>query len=299
MRGYLSSAFFSVFLMSIAMLTLLSVPGPSSSEERIEHKASEVLQIEIAEGIKMKFCWIPAGTATLGSPAMEKDRYYDEGEQPFTTKGFFEPDGFWLGKYTVTQEQWAAIMKKNPSWFSKGGGGKKLVEGMDTSRFPVEQVSWNDCQEFLKKLNEKIALPSSLGRRKFALPHEREWEYACRGGKGNKSPFYFGEELNGASANCNGKLPFGATATEGAYLRRTAEVGSYEQAAPHPWGLCDMGGNVWQWCDNKYEQHESHRALRGGCWYDRAAACRSASRSSGAPDIRFVGGGLRIALLFP
>jgi formylglycine-generating enzyme required for sulfatase activity len=110
-------------------------------------------------------------------------------------------------------------------------------------------VSWNECQEYIKKLNSEV-VPSKLtaafgGQGKFKLPHEDEWEYACRGGLGNGRAFHWGDQLNGDKANCDGNYPYGTT-TNGEYKQKTTPVGSYERVAPHPWGLCDMHGNVWE-----------------------------------------------------
>jgi len=279
---------------------LHAVPVPA------QPKPGEIVEVEIAKGVKMKFCWIPAGKAQLGSPKPEQDyvtKTFFDGKRPDclddeteSKRGEFTSKGFWLGKYAVTQEQWEAVMGNNPSWFSKQGGGQGKVQGMDTSRFPVELVSWDDCQDFLKKLNEKVTIPAALGKSKFGLPHEDQWEYACRGGKGNKQPFYFGEELNGTQANCDGTFRYG-TATKGAYLKRTAEVGSYEKVAPHPWGLCDMHGNVYQWCENKYDDKNNRRVLRGGSWNFDSWFCRSAFRYNLAPDNRNYDYGLRVVVL--
>jgi formylglycine-generating enzyme required for sulfatase activity len=264
----------------------------------------EVVEVEIADGVKMKFCWIPAGKAQLGSPKSEQDyvtktfggkpEWLDDETE--SKRGEFTTKGFWLGKYAVTQEQWEAVMGNNSSYFSKQGEGEDNVQGMDTSRFPVERVSWIDCQNFMKKLNEKVRIPAALGKSKFALPHEDQWEYACRGGKGNKQPFYFGEELNGTQANCNGNAPYG-TATKGAYLERTTEVGSYEKAVPHPWGLCDMHGNVYQWCETKYDNQNNYRVLRGSSWFLHARDCRCAFRIGSAPDNRSHHFGFRVAIV--
>jgi formylglycine-generating enzyme len=233
-----------------------------------EPKAGEELEFEIANGVKMKFCWIPAGKATLGSPKEEKDRGDDEEEHEYTTMGF------WFGKYPVTQTEWKAVMGDNPSFFD----GKKdnKAKGMDTSRFPVEMVSWDDCQRFLEKLNKRSEVKKVFGKAgQFMLPHEDQWEYACRGGKGNKQAFYFGNVLNGTQANCNGNEPYGKD-KKGDHKGRTTEVGSYAKDWPHPWGLCDMHGNVSQWCDNKYKQSDP-RMFRGGSLSAFAAGCRSAS----------------------
>jgi formylglycine-generating enzyme required for sulfatase activity len=292
----------TIAILCVAWFTvpLYAVPLPA------QPKPGEVVEVEIAKGVKMKFCWIPAGKAQLGSPKSEQDyvtKTFFEGKrleildrEAESKRGEFTTKGFWLGKYAVTQEQWEAVMGNNPSYFSKQGDGKDKVQGMDTSRFPVERVSWNDCQVLMKKLNEKVTIPAALGESEFALPHEDQWEYACRGGKGNKQPFYFGDELNGTQANCHGEYPYGMT-TKGAYLERTTEVGSYEKVAPHPWGLCDMSGNVLQWCENKYDNQSNLRVLRGGSWYSGAWDCRCAYRYSYAPDDRYRNDGFRVAVL--
>jgi formylglycine-generating enzyme required for sulfatase activity len=293
--------------LTIAILCLgwLSVPLQAAPMPE-ERKPGEVVEVEIAKGVNMKFCWIPAGKVQLGSPKSEQDyvtKMYHGGkrrdwldDETESKRAEFTTKGFWVGKYAVTQEQWEAVLGNNPSYFSKQGDGKDKVQGMDTSRFPVEQVSWDDCQDFLKKLNEKVTIPGALGKGKIALPHEDQWEYACRGGKGNKQPFYFGDELNGTQANCNGAVPYG-TETRGTHLGRTAEVGSYEKIAPHPWGLCDMHGNVWQWCENKCDNQSNRRVLRGGSWYYDARYCRSAYRYDGPPDIHGSFIGLRVVVL--
>jgi formylglycine-generating enzyme required for sulfatase activity len=118
----------------------------------------------------------------------------------------------------------------------------------------------------------------------FGLPLEDEWEYACRGGKGNKQAFYFGNILNGTQANCDGTKYMYGTDVKGNCKDRTMEVGSYAKESPHPWGLCDMHGNVWQWCDNKYDPEDNDMVLRGGSWSDTARYCRSAFRFRFAPD---------------
>ena len=263
--------------LSLVSHGLLAAPenGPKPGEERTA---------EIADGVKMVFCWIPPGKAQLGSPKEEKNRHEDEKEHEYESKGF------WLGKHPVTQAQWQALIGENPSTFD----GKKdnKAKGKDTKRFPVENVSWDGCQGFLKKL--PAGAGKTLGKGKFGLPHEDEWEYACRGGKGNKRPFYWGDKLNGKEANVDGNYPY-ATEDKGPYLGRTSEVGEYAKVAPHPWGLTDMSGNVWQWCDNLYSKDEKYRVLRGGSWYLFARDCRAAGRGRGAPAYRYVGFGVRLA----
>jgi formylglycine-generating enzyme required for sulfatase activity len=234
-----------------------------------------VVEYEIASGgffrrpVQMKFCWIPAGRATLGSPLSETGRNNDEDEHQFATIGF------WLGKYEVTQHEWNAV------WVRKSD--ECSFRGAD---LPVENVSLNECREFIEKLNAD-AKPANLvaafgGVGKFDLPHEDEWEYACRGGLGNKRAFYWGDSLNGDNANCAGNHPYGTT-TKGENTGRTTPVGSYECVAPHPWGLCDMHGNVWEWCENFHSSGNKYRVLRGGSWRSIARRCRAAYRIKPEP----------------
>jgi formylglycine-generating enzyme required for sulfatase activity len=264
-------------------------PGLLSSERHSAEgrlTGGEEIEVEIGRGVKMPFCWIPPGRAMLGSPSTEKGRNNDEMEHEYTCQGL------WLAKYPVTQEQWQTLMGNNPSYFKETQNDIKNANITDTSRFPVEQVCWDDdknkeysVREYLKKMNASAKVPATMGQGKFVLPHEDEWEYACRGGKGNKQAFYFGDRLNGDLANCNGNFPFG-TDTKGEWKQRTTEVGEYEKVAPHPWGLCDMHGNVWQWCDNKYKNDENSRVVRGGCWFHGAGSCRSARRDRSVPGQR-------------
>jgi len=272
--------------------------GPVLREEKLtpkpgDPKSGGMVEFPLPGGLKMTFCWIPAGTATLGSPGSEQERSDDEKEHSYTTKGF------WLGKYPVTQAEWQALTGNNPSHFTKGAGGADKVKGLDTSRFPVESVSWDmicGSGGLLEMLNAVGGVEKVFGKvGKFALPHEDAWEYACRGGLGNKRPFYWGNELNGTQANMDGNYPFG-TSTKGPYLGRPTPVGSYAAKFPHPWGLCDMHGNVFEWCENLYEQTTA-RVLRGGSWGSCGLYCRAAFRYRNVPDyLKFRYSGFRLFL---
>ena len=265
-------------------------PTPPAKKTTPELKPGEEREFEIAPGVKMVFCWVPPGTAQLGSPREEQDyltKAFNDGKRPDwlddeneSTRGNFTTKGFWLGKYEVTQTEWAAVMTGTdiaaPSYFD----GKKdnKAKGMNTARFPVENVRWIDAVEFCNRASQHAGrqarytkLPGgtwdvAAGANGFRLPHEDEWEYACRGGKGNRQPFHFGAVLDGRQANCDAKnFPYGI-APPGEYLERTEVVGKYATVAPHPWGLCDMHGNVHEWCENKYKQSEDRRVRRGGSW---------------------------------
>jgi formylglycine-generating enzyme required for sulfatase activity len=190
-----------------------------------------------------------------------------------------------IAVYTVTQEQWKKLMSNNPSYFSRTGDGKEAVKDVkdeDLKQFPVENVSWDDAQKFIKKLNEQEKGKGWL----YRLPTEAEWEYACRGGATSEEEcsydFYFAKPTNDLSskeANFEGNKPAGK-ADNGPFLKRTTKVGSY---APNNLGLFDMHGNVWQWCEDRYDPKATERVLRGGGWLDAAGGCRAAFRSGQQP----------------
>jgi formylglycine-generating enzyme required for sulfatase activity len=279
---------------------LLALSDTKPVNPKVEPKPGEERSFDVGNGVKMKFCWIPEtkGKVKLGSPVGEKKREDDETEHEV------ELDGFWMAKYTMTQSQYVKLTgKKNPSRFSAEGGGKV----QNTDDFPVEQVSWDDAQECIKGMK----VPE--GMKRLGLPSEAQWEWAARGGLGNGRAFYWGDVLNGDKANCDGTFPYG-TETKGAYLKRTEKVGSYEKQAPHPWGLCDISGNVYQWCEDYYgsyeklpggknpvqtvKQSDNRRVLRGGSWSNNPTYCRSAYRDGDyAPDGRSSSSGFRAVVL--
>lgn len=224
----------------------------------------------IMNSIGMELRLIPAGSFIVGSPENEKGRRSNEGPQHKVT--ISRP--FYLGVYEVTQEQYEKVMGSNPSKF-KG------------SRRPVENVKWQDALTFCKKLSNKEKTMQ------YRLPTEAEWEYAARAGTG--TAFFWGDEMDGEYCW---------------YLRNsgseTKEVGTRK---PNPWGLYDMCGNVWEWCEdwygNKiYSSSERldpkgpssgvNRVIRGGGWYADSHYCRSAYRDQATSGLRGDVAGFRV-----
>jgi formylglycine-generating enzyme required for sulfatase activity len=196
--------------------------------------------------------------------------------------------------HDVTQGQWQAIMGDNPSWFSRKNGGRDWVPDVSDEElklFPVEEVSWDDAQEFLKKLNEKERGRGYL----YRLPSEAEWEYACRGGATSEDDcsyhFYLDKptnDLSSAQANFNGNGPSGK-APPGPWLRRPTRVGAYPS---NKLGLCDMHGNVWQWTDTA---QGPDRVDRGGSWREAGPDCRATARFGLPPTTQGINLGFRLA----
>jgi formylglycine-generating enzyme required for sulfatase activity len=239
----------------------------------------------------MKFVVLPKGTFFMGWDSKGKK----------ATKTEIKKD-FEIAVYTVTQGQWQDLMGNNPSTFSRAGGQKdrvKEIKDEDLKQFPVETVSWDDAQEFIKKLNEK-----EKGKGwSYRLSTEAEWEYACRGGATGEEEcsydFYLAKPTNDlslkdANFNSGGSAD---KADEGKQLLRTTKVGSY---APNKLGLYDMHGNVFQWCEDLYDPKASGFAARGrvvpgGCFATAASVCRAASRFMDLPTDRISMQGFRLA----
>lgn len=256
---------------------------------------------ELVNGIGMRLALIPAGRFLMGSPETEGQRSEDEGPQHEVeiTRAFY------LGVFTVTQAEYQQVMGTNPAHFSPTGGGKEKVAGLDTTRFPVESVTYEEAVEFCRRLTElDTTKPSGHA---YRLPTEAEWEYACRGGAASSQPFHVGATLSSHQANFDGRYPYGG-AKKGPNLVRTCPVGNY---APNAFGLHDMHGNVWEWCgdwyDNAYYATSSrqdppgplggsYRVIRGGSWCNFGWFCRSAFRFWYVPEFRYDDLGFRVAL---
>ncbi|MEH2330547.1 SUMF1/EgtB/PvdO family nonheme iron enzyme [Nostoc sp.] len=229
---------------------------------------------DLENGVTLEMVQIPGGTFMMGSPEGEAQRESDESPQHQVTV-----PGFFMGQYEITQAQYQAIMGNNPSNF-KGANFK-------SEKRPVEQVSWDDAVEFCKKLSQKTG-------KTYRLPSEAEWEYACRAG--TKTPFYFGETITTDLVNYDGRYPYGS-ALKGKVSQQTTDVGKFP---PNSFGLYDMHGNVYEWCQDVYNDNyqaapkdgsawltgkddNNLKLLRGGSWFNGAGLCRSADRR-----IRFV-----------
>jgi formylglycine-generating enzyme required for sulfatase activity len=224
---------------------------------------------------------IPGGTFMMGCSPGDDECSDDERPRHQVTLSSFN-----LGKYEVTQAQWRAVMGSDPP--------KLYNKGCD--QCPVERISWDDVQDFIKKLNQMTG-------KSFRLPTEAEWEYAARGG--TTSRFYTGNCLSANQANYDGNHP-ASGCSAGEYRGKTLPVGSF---SPNSYGLYDMSGNVWEWCNDWHGDYNSssktnpkgpisgvNRVIRGGCWFHNAQFCRVSNRDGDTPTNHYFSLGFRLAL---
>ena len=233
---------------------------------------------DLGKGIKLEMIAIPGGTFLMGSPENEAERDSDESPQHQVTV-----PSFFMGKYQLIQAQYEAIMGLNPAHFK----GKNR---------PVECVSWDDALAFCQKLTQKTG-------KNYRLPSEAEWEYACRAG--TKTAFSFGDNITTDLVNYDGNYSY-KSAAKGKYRQQTTDVGTFP---PNPFGLYDMHGNVWEWCEDDWHgnyinaptdgsawnsRSGSHKLLRGGSWFGNPGDCRSAYRSNYYLDLNLSNIGFRV-----
>ena len=264
-----------VFLFTMAVLAggVLSAQT-ADAECRKMHDAATNSEIETftVNGVAFKMVKVAGGTFQMGATSEQGSDAYDD-EYPVHSVTLSD---YYIGQTEVTQELWEAVMGDNPSYFT------------GDNQCPVERVSWDDCQEFIKKLNR-------LTGKNFRLPTEAEWEYAARGGNKSKGYKYSGSNDADAVAWYN--------KNSGSKTQPVAQKQSNEL------GLYDMSGNVWEWCQDWYGDYTSRsqsnpkgantgsdRVLRGGSWFDYARYVQVSYRHNCTPDTRFSGYGLRLAL---
>ena len=264
----------------------------SSEEQQKFMNLEEIKDLaleDLGNDIQLDMMLIPGGTFIMGSPKEEENSMDSERPQHEVT---IEP--FFMGKYQVTQAQWRFVaqlpqvnreLEQDPSHF-KGDNR------------PVEQVSWEDAVEFCDRLSQYTG-------RTYRLPSEAEWEYACRAG--SAKPFAFGDTITTDVVNYDGNYTYG-NAPKGEYRGRTTPVGTFQ---PNAFGLYDMHGNVWEWCQDSWhsnykgaptdgsawldnEESSNRKLLRGGSWFNYPANCRSAFRYDNDLDYRIGNFGFRV-----
>lgn len=227
----------------------------------------KVRKFDLGLNVSLEMVLIPPGKFLMGSPIAEFGRGENENQHlVYITKSFY------MAKFEVTQAQWEAVTGYNPSFF-KG------------SKLPVSNISWMDCQDFVRKLNFKT-------KGKFRMPTEAEWEYCCRAG--TETVFSFGDNLSSDNANYAESKK-----------AKPLEVGSYK---PNNFGIYDMHGNVWEWVNDWLGDYPKiqvsdptglqigkSKILRGGCYEYSASAMRSANRGFNFPDNRHMTNGFRLA----
>ena len=267
----------------------------------------------LAEGVlPLEMMRIPAGTFLMGSPEDELERLPDEGPQHEVSVS-----QFFMARYPITQAQWrvvAAMPKENIELTLE-------PSNLKGERLPVEQVSWYEAAEFCDRLNRFVENRLTIHtNRQYRLPSEAEWEYACRAG--TTTPFHFGETITTDLVNyCGVDETIGGTeysgsygsGPKGEYRETTTPVDQFDLA--NAFGLCDMHGNVWEWCQDHWHENykgaptdgsawltdekEARRLLRGGSWNTYPRYCRSAYRVNDTPDGRNSFIGFRVSCSAP
>jgi formylglycine-generating enzyme required for sulfatase activity len=280
----------------VAAFSLLTATGSRSDEPTKAEKpvGNSMLGKEAGlerddNGLRMKLIWCPPGKFTMGSPLSERDRRANEEQVAVTL------DGFWIGKYEVTQAEWERLTGTTP-WRGK----ESVREGDD---YPATCVSWNDVNKFTDKLTREERNANRLPEGwRYAIPTEAQWEYACRAGTSTR--YSFGEEDSRFSEfGWWGGIPGDGNATNERFAHRVG------LKLPNPWGLCDIHGNVWEWCRDWYTDklpggtnpdgpaNGTFRVRRGGSWRYFRALCRSSQRSREVPQIEDDAIGFRAVLV--
>ena len=260
----------------VVFLTVLAGPLSAAGQERV-----------VENRLGMTFVLIPAGTFIMGSPIEEAHRNVSEVQHQVSIS---QP--FYLQRTEVTVNQWRAVMGRR--WLARKRGGGDM---------PVVKVSWHDCRKFIRKLNR-------LTGDKYLLPTEAQWEYAARAG--SSAAYFWGNQIDCSHAmyannpmkhdNCVATF-----SREGMKPGQPAPVGSF---MPNAWGLYDMHGNVWEWCEDLFDRYEAvstvdpcetesgrDRVRRSGSWFSPGPACRSANRAYAHPMSRLQNTGFRLVMV--
>jgi len=248
---------------------------------------------DLGEGVALNMVKIPAGSFLMGSPEDEPERSVAEGPQHDVTL-----DSFFMAQTPITQAQWRAV-----------AGWEKVERDLDSdpsdfkgANRPVERVCWIDAVEFCRRLSQRTG-------QRYGLPSEAQWEYACRAG--STTPFHFGATLTPELANYDGNHVYG-NGPKGTYRKQTSDVASFPA---NGWGLHDLHGNVWEWCEDHWHDRynfapgdyqpwlipaaadDELRLLRGGSWNLYPGYCRSASRIHARPVYAYHDVGFRVVCL--
>lgn len=240
--------------------------------KELKMELTEDVEVITVRNVSFNMVKVPGGTFKMGATVEQGSETYSD-EKPVHNVTLSD---FYMGQTEVTQELWEAVMRESPSYFE--GDGKR----------PVENVSWEDCQRFINRLN-------SMTGRNFRLPTEAEWEYAARGG--NKS----GQYKYSGSDHLNAVAWHGENSDE--------ETHPVEKKSPNELGLFDMSGNVYEWCQDWYGKYSKNdltnpqgpsegeeRILRGGCWNSKRHFMHLSYRYSTKPDNRIINAGMRLVL---
>jgi formylglycine-generating enzyme required for sulfatase activity len=271
-----------------------------------EKSQIESLIYNLTDKISLELVNIPAGKFMMGMPADDRkialESLLKDGNKREDAERWLDRStpihevkipSFLMGKYAVTNAQWQAVMVTKPS--------EKSDVKFQGENQPVINVSWDNCKEFCKKLSERI-------KKNVRLPSEAEWEYACRAG--TTAAFHFGETITFELVNYDGKYPY-VDAPKGEYRQKTVDV-NFDRFSPNAWGLYQMHGNVWEWCEDVWHENyngaptegsawliggeQTRRALRGGSWVSSAINCRSALRVGDDADVSYNDFGFRVVV---
>ncbi|MGB2866736.1 MAG: formylglycine-generating enzyme family protein [Sedimentisphaerales bacterium] len=277
MKSHLSIYPIVVLVFALAVFSCRTWEKGSELPDKQVIKTITIDLPNLPEGVKpLEMVLIKPGEFTMGSPTTDRARLVREWSphQVTLTRAFY------LGMYEVTQAHWRAVMGTNPA--NDHGVGDD---------YPVHKINWNDCQVFIRRLNE-------MGKGTFRLPTEAEWEYVCRAGTTTR--FSFGDALdcNDVRVYCgtyDKNMWWGGNNDKHGYPHGSKQVGL---KLPNPWGLYDMHGNVWEWCSDFWQdpfsrgpqtdpqgpETGSRRVMRGGSWSSHALHLRSTDRSGIPPD---------------